>query len=473
MTRLSLCLFLVALFFNMNFYTNDSGLKAETANIPTAVNPKNINFFVGAASIDITPIEPVYMGGFASRKTKSTGVRAPIFARALVLQKKNDKILWIVGDLLGFEPKDADLIRSKVAEGIQMKPEQIILSATHTHSAPAVQPIGKYKATEYLYHYLVPKLLEVSRQAISGMEECDIILVEGHSELAHDRRNDPVPGDGAAPNPDKAKAYVDYRVPAVAFRKKNGSFKAILLQYAMHPTSYSDYLIGPEWPGATADALQKNFGESVVPFVLQGGGGNLGSPKRKATDQEMQSWGEELANSVTDRIRKGTPVKNAPFAVRSCIIPVALQVSTPEEVKANAAAKRKAYESRADWIEGMVNPWEQLQLSRLKEGTAGQINANITIVSFGEHTFVTTPFETFSHLNRELAKYIKKPVHVIGYTNGVFNYFPSADAIDQGGYEPEAHWWYYRFPTKKGALEQFAKDVAPLVNDTILKSMIQ
>lgn len=423
---------------------------------------------VGAALVEITPDEPVYLSGFASRTEKSSGIRGRLFAQALFLQQGKEQVLWVVCDLLGFEVEDADVLREKLAKENHLPLEQVILSTTHTHSAPATQPIGKYKEPEYLQHFLTPRLVKLTKEAMTSVEKCEVILAEGNCDLAHDRRNTPIVGDPAAPNPDADKAYIDPRVPAIAFRRADGSFKAIMMEYAMHPTSHSDYLITPEWPGAAAIAIKRTFGGNVVPFVLQGACGNINPPARKASDEEMQSWGDAIVAAFADQLKKGTPLPNASFAVRTKTIRVELATKTAEEVQEMAVAKRKDYERRPDLIEGTVNLWESRQLERLKKGTADHINTQIAVVVFGNRALLTTPFETFCQLNPEIAQYVETPVYVIGYCNGVFNYLPTADAIDQGGYETnQAYWYYTRFPTARGALEAFAKETSQLINEAL------
>lgn len=438
---------------------------ARGAELKEPKESKESNFlYVGAASVDITPTESVWLGGFASRTKKSEGVRSPIFARVLDLQKGKTRLIWIVCDLLGFEPADAKRIRALIAQKRGLSSHNILLSATHTHSAPAVKPIGTSGAKDYLENFLIPRLLIVADQAASSKEPCQLIFTEGKSGLAHDRRNAPIKGDGAAPDPDPKQGYVDQRVPAFGFRKADGSFKAILLQYAMHPTSHSDYLIGSEWPGATCQALQRIFGTQTVPFVLQGAAGNLGSPKRRATSEEMRAWGEELAGSITDGLESGAPVSDPCFTVRTKIIPVALENMSKEQIKAKADEFRLQFRSTPRHITGVIDPWEKKSLARMERGEDLSIPADCAVVILGSQALVTTPFETFCHLNGLLSGGTPLSVHVIGYTNGVYNYFPTRAAIAQGGYEPAAYLWYGDFPTASGALEKFAEDLLPLIN---------
>lgn len=418
---------------------------------------------VGAASEEITPETPMMMGGYASRSKPHEGVRSPIFTRILYVEKNGVKLIWTESDLIGFEAEDAERIRTLISEATGIPADRVIVSATHTHSAPAAAAICSPKEKDYLENFLMPKMVAGAKRAVESAEPCTMTVVEGHSELAHDRRNDPAPGDGAAPNPDKALAVVDYRVPAVGFRRADGSFKAVLIQYAMHPTSWSDQLIGAEWPGNTAVAVRKTFGEACEPFVLQGAAGNISPPSRKAPPEEMQRWGDELVASVAEKLRSEPPLESPRFAVESETLTVEYDRFTPEFIRAKAEEFRKQFAKRSDIIEFTIDPWEKKTLDALENGTQKEENIFVQAVAFGDMIFVTTPFETFSHLNGLLGERAAVPVHIIGYTNGTFNYFPTKEAYEQGGYEPNSYVWYRRFPMKPGGLEKLADDLVPLV----------
>src|SRR2546429_3817526 len=56
-----------------------------------------------AAQIDITPAIGGELSGFALRIQPSTGIRDPLFARALYLNEGETRLLWIHCDLIGFD----------------------------------------------------------------------------------------------------------------------------------------------------------------------------------------------------------------------------------------------------------------------------------------------------------------------------------------------------------------------------------
>lgn len=113
---------------------------------------KTGNFYVGWASTDITPDKPVLVAGqYAARV--SVGVLDPITATVLAIEsgtgKSSEKAIMISCDLVSISdgtrtgPGDnlRDMVRSLIKESIpELNPEQIILNATHTHTAPYCGP---------------------------------------------------------------------------------------------------------------------------------------------------------------------------------------------------------------------------------------------------------------------------------------------------------------------------------------------
>src|SRR5215204_6425992 len=92
----------------------------------------------GAAEADITPDFEVELCGFALREQPCTGVLDPIFARGVYLDDGPDhRLLWIVADVLALDGVFVRDFRAWAAQEFCLRPEQVMLVATHTHFAPA------------------------------------------------------------------------------------------------------------------------------------------------------------------------------------------------------------------------------------------------------------------------------------------------------------------------------------------------
>ena len=110
------------------------------------------NMYIGWASADITPDKPVLLlGQFPARV--SEGVLDPITVTALAIESvtgtSTEKAIMISCDLavIGDLFQSKDNFRDKVRELLkvslpELSPEQIIINATHTHTAPVVSTLS-------------------------------------------------------------------------------------------------------------------------------------------------------------------------------------------------------------------------------------------------------------------------------------------------------------------------------------------
>ena len=89
----------------------------------------------GLARIDITPTTPVMLAGYASRKELSQGVHDPLFARAVAFEQDQQRLVLVAVDNCGFYNATAEPLRRAVLTASGLKPSELFLCATHTHSA--------------------------------------------------------------------------------------------------------------------------------------------------------------------------------------------------------------------------------------------------------------------------------------------------------------------------------------------------
>ncbi|MCH5376607.1 MAG: hypothetical protein JJ992_21770, partial [Planctomycetes bacterium] len=98
--------------------------------------------YFGWASASITPDRPVAIGG--QYDTRISGqVHDPLFATALAIETRDadsviDQTVWVSCDLSVIRRKTQDRVRELVrARSPDLDVRKILISATHTHTAPA------------------------------------------------------------------------------------------------------------------------------------------------------------------------------------------------------------------------------------------------------------------------------------------------------------------------------------------------
>src|SRR4051794_30430162 len=93
---------------------------------------------VGFAKKVITPPMGVALAGYGLRPERVAGaVLDDLYARALILDDGARRGALVSLDVIAIDSGIVGFIRRRVAEQTQLPAENILISATHTHSAPA------------------------------------------------------------------------------------------------------------------------------------------------------------------------------------------------------------------------------------------------------------------------------------------------------------------------------------------------
>lgn len=165
---------------------------------------KTDNFHIGWAFVDITPDAPVLIRSPYIAHV-SEGVMDPVTVTALAMESgsgpSSEKAIIISADLCfisdGIEDGSADNLRDNVRKLLkeslpELDPEQIILNATHTHSAPAVWTsnygveLDVMAPSDYL-EFVSGRIAQAARQAWDNRKPGGISYGLGHAVVSHNR----------------------------------------------------------------------------------------------------------------------------------------------------------------------------------------------------------------------------------------------------------------------------------------------
>src|SRR5437868_4139983 len=90
----------------------------------------------GANVTSITPEKSMFLAGYPHVKRHSTGVHDPLLSSAVYLEAGSERILIIANDII-YAPKPAVMhARAQISRRIGIPVQNIMISATHTHSGP-------------------------------------------------------------------------------------------------------------------------------------------------------------------------------------------------------------------------------------------------------------------------------------------------------------------------------------------------
>jgi len=96
----------------------------------------------GAAKVDITPDEPIWLAGYGGRTKVSEEIIQHIYVKALALQDETGRTSVIVtSDLVGLSPSMIEKIVERAQQEYRLTRERLILNYSHNHSAPVTADV--------------------------------------------------------------------------------------------------------------------------------------------------------------------------------------------------------------------------------------------------------------------------------------------------------------------------------------------
>ena len=146
-----------------------------------------VDLKAGVSRVEITPSALMEMYGYANRKCgPASGTHDPLFAKVLVLESGDTRMALVTLDLGSMV---SDNLRRDVAS--KLKIPLLLLSASHTHSAPSFLPYGSNPsagdaANAYLAE-LERKIFSAIQEASKSMFPAKLGIARGSLQLGYNR----------------------------------------------------------------------------------------------------------------------------------------------------------------------------------------------------------------------------------------------------------------------------------------------
>jgi hypothetical protein len=388
-------------------------LLAFTA-IATAQAPAQV-FKAGAARRDITPREPLPMWGYGARHaTLSVGTLDPLYAEALVIQVGERK-LAIVGLDLGRSPAEASLQRIRQRVKSEAGVEYSFIAGSHTHHGPVLELTneegkgkGRFDAALRYYHEMedaiVAAIVEANSKLAPAKMAIGSIQLEGFNRNRHTKQ---------------AVKPSDRDLAVMRFDDATGKPIAILVNFTAHPTMVSGATLrfSADYVGAMKTEVEKATGARVI--FMQGAAGDQSA---NGQNRDYQAFGQALAKEVI-KVAAGLTTQ---------------EVSSPSlEVKED----RFKFSSRTDLNDPLVRSlYEKAFFPELIPNYADEyadgVRPRLTVAMLnGDIALVGVSGEFFSNHSIRLKERARvKQLFFFGYCNGYHQYFPTIEAVAEGGY---------------------------------------
>ena len=158
-----------------------TSLAANTESGQQGKEPAKV-FRAGAFAIDITPLEfPVLVNG-GVRERVANQVHDPLHARCLVLDDSTVQLAIVVVDSCMVPRSLADEAKAMAAKDTGIPSERILISATHTHSAPSLCGCLGTDCDERYARWLPGKIAEGIRNARKNLQPARVGWAVGRDQ---------------------------------------------------------------------------------------------------------------------------------------------------------------------------------------------------------------------------------------------------------------------------------------------------
>lgn len=355
------------------------------------------DFKAGASYRIITPDPLLPVSGGVGTPNPVTQKQGDLFARVLVLEKGATRTAIVGIDNIGWPSNLGDKSRALI-KGIP--PENILIGASHTHSAPDAYGFlnekGETLADQKYLDWCVKQIADAVNEAVEKLEPAVLKIAVGEA---------------------KGKIAYNYYAPRL-YDPRCGVIQAIgtsgknkdkvistLVNYAIHPEVIGDSrgILTPDVCGPLYDRIESKAGGIAV-FMNGAQGGMVTADNRRPDNKEASDYAEctRIGNLLADQ---------------------ALAIIENAEIQTNpdlyVAAKTVEFPIESELMQ-MLMTHSPL---KSKVSADNKIGTTVNLLNIGTAQILTIPGEALPNIGYYLKRKMNtKDAFLFGLTNDAFGY---------------------------------------------------
>ncbi|MBK9167684.1 MAG: neutral/alkaline non-lysosomal ceramidase N-terminal domain-containing protein [Bryobacterales bacterium] len=412
----------------------------------------------GAAAVDITPRQwPVRLaGGFTPPWTDKVHDR--LHVRTIVLDDGRTRIAIGVVDSCYVPGEVLDEAKALAHTRTGIPTNRMLLSATHTHSAPFAQHLNPSESEKAYTRQLIGDIAQSIERAHAALEPAQVawtkvdipdelfnrrwFLKEGTMPVnPFGRTDDKVKMNPGRNNLVKPAGGTDPEFSIVSLRTAAGKPLAVLGNYSLHYVGgVRGAVISADYFGEYARLVAERLAPGDAKFVgilSNGTSGDVnnndlvGPPVRREPFEKIRIVAEKLA-AATEKALKDLPHRgDLDLAMSERVLP--LQWRKPDK-------------EHLEWAKHALDEADQSKLPSLAKAYAERAvrlhqgpdiaSVKLQTIRIGTLGIASIPAEVFTEIGLEIKeKSPLKPSFTIELANGAFGYLPTPEQHALGGYE--------------------------------------
>ena len=358
-------------------------------------------FRAGIATRVVTPDPLLPVSGGVGPSNPVRRKEGELTVRALVFERDNVRVAIVSADFLGFPAVLGDNVRAAVKS---IPPENILIGATHTHSAPDCYgfPDGKGGTASdpgYLGE-VCARMAEAIDEAVKKLQPARIKIATGEAK-------------GRIAYNYYAEQLYDPRCHVIQALNDAGQPMATLVNYAIHPEVLGSKagVCSPDLIGPLYDRLSEKGG-GIGLFMNSAQGGMVTADNRNAEKGESREWNEcrRIGTLLADeslRIIQEAPIQESPSLF--------------------CAARRITFP--------VDSPLMQALFKQLSHGgtnaSTNAVSTRLNLINLGNAQIVTIPGEALPNIGYYLKRKMRGEHNLLfGLCNDAFGYILTKEDYD-------------------------------------------
>lgn len=348
---------------------------------------------------------PVYLAGyglFGNREAK--GILDPVYIDSLYLKSGSTELIFIAMDVVGFSQSFGEKLRIRLSEELSMPLENILISATHTHSSIDLQ--GLWGGVSHQQREAI--LERAAQSAIDAYGKRQPVTVS----LA-------VSKTGKGFNRRTRNSWIIPQITTLKVLDKNKSPLALLFSFGSHPVvlGQDNLSASADWVGESRRIIEKQ--QQAPALFINGVLGDVvpsldGLPSKQRNIEFVHQYGTAIANSVLESLNKATPLNSS---LKYCSERLTIKSDNFPLIFLTKILRQ-----------GTVNWFSPGSLS---------FSTQTSVIVMDSLVLMTTPGEPITLLGKELlSKVSGRPSAVLSLTHDSLGYLiPKEEYGREGAYE--------------------------------------
>ena len=413
----------------------------------------------GFARVDITPPLGTRVVGYY-RVRHAEGILDPLLATAVAVSDGENTVLIISVDNLGINQVTADRIREGAAEQCGIPCESVFTCCTHTHLGPAIGENRDGYDPVYT-DYAIGKIIGVAKMAVDDLKDAEMYVnsCETPVDISFVRRFRMKDGRCATnpgflnPDIDHPLGEADKRV-ALTYFKREGAPEIAIINFQVHPDVVGGLLMSADYPHFVRSTYEKVIPNSRCMYINGAQGDtnhiNVTLPEhlRRRGYPLSEHMGRTIAGTAISLYAMAEKAEGCPVSAKQINVEVPFNKAETAEELENAKYIKMLYDNdRKDEIplpkghSAMTRTQAIARACRMVEldSMPTMKTLHVTGVRVGDFALVGFPGEPFTEIGRLVkAASDYKMTYIACCASGYEGYYPSASAMEEGGYEAAA-----------------------------------